>query len=400
MRHTSLCSGYGGFTVAADSSGVDTVFHCEIDKTCHKVLRKNWPNVPIWDDLYTVPLKEVPTCDVVSAGTPCQNLSVAGNRAGLEGKESRLFYAAVDLVYRLRQRDNGTPRFFFWENVLGAFSSSEGRDFRTVLQTLLNIGARDIGWRVLDARWFGIPQRRRRVFLVADFGGRCAEQILSLAQCVSRNPASFRKEREGLAGVSGTLPANCGGTSRPAGQANELDSCVPICADGELNSLDDYSGTLQSQDGDRQPIVAFNWQSGGDFRLNPSSENCNTLLSDQVPAVLFHENKGSHVAGAKTARRLRAGASHSYQMIAYCLKTSLHSNDPGNGRESAIADSSMRVRRFTPLETTRLMGLPDDHFLDLGLSDNAIYRMCGNGVVPACIVPIFKTMREVYEGWR
>ncbi|HUT56632.1 MAG TPA: DNA (cytosine-5-)-methyltransferase, partial [Phycisphaerae bacterium] len=130
--------------------------------------------------------------DVICGGWPCQDLSVAGRRAGLiEGKRSSLFFEAMRIIKELQDAGVG-PTFALFENVPGLLSSNGGNDFAVVLAELANVGALDIAWRVLDSQFFGVAQRRRRVFIVADFGGECAGQILALTEGLRGYPAPRR----------------------------------------------------------------------------------------------------------------------------------------------------------------------------------------------------------------
>lgn len=183
MRVLDLFSGYGGFSLAFERAGFETVAFSEIDPFACKVLAHRWPATPNLGDIREIDGSEVRKrfdhIDVVTFGTPCQDLSVAGKRAGLAGERSGLFHAAVRVIAGAR------PTFAVWENVPGAFSSSGGRDFAAVLDALAQCGALDISWRVLDAQYAGVPQRRRRIFLVADFAGERAGEILSFGQSLS-----------------------------------------------------------------------------------------------------------------------------------------------------------------------------------------------------------------------
>src|SRR5690606_1758225 len=126
---------------------------------------------------------------VITFGSPCQDLSVAGKRAGLDGERSSMFFEALRVFREMREATNGgSPALVVWENVPGAFSSNGGRDFAYVLAGLAELGAVDIAWRVLDAQYFGVAQRRRRVFVIADFGGERAAEILFEREGVRRHP--------------------------------------------------------------------------------------------------------------------------------------------------------------------------------------------------------------------
>lgn len=205
ITFVSLFSGVGGFDLGLEAAGWECVAQVEWDKDCQQVLARHWPDVPRWGDVATVSGAELPAADVVAFGSPCQDLSVAGKRAGLDGNRSGLFFEAIRIIREMRDATAGTqPRFVIWENVAGALSSSGGWDFATVIDSLAELGAVDISWRILDARWFGVPQRRRRVFVVADFAGQCAGAIHAEREGLPWNPVARRTEGPVAAAGTGT----------------------------------------------------------------------------------------------------------------------------------------------------------------------------------------------------
>jgi DNA (cytosine-5)-methyltransferase 1 len=193
MKVLSLFSGVGGFDMGLESAGMTTVFQCEIDKHARSVLDYHWPQVPKWDDVSTLTgahiLEMTGGVDVVAWGSPCQDLSLAGKRAGLTGERSGLFHQGIRIIKELRELSNGKyPTWSIWENVTGALSSNRGADFGEVLNTLAESGSVGIEWRVLDSQFFGVPQRRRRVFVVSCFnigvwGGHLKRYYLSEKVC-------------------------------------------------------------------------------------------------------------------------------------------------------------------------------------------------------------------------
>ena len=197
MRHMDLFSGYGGFALAFQRHSFRTVSFAEIEPFACRVLAHHWPAVPNLGSVTeidgTTVRERFGHIDVVTFGSPCQDLSVAGKRAGLVGERSGLFHEAVRIIRDVR------PTFAIWENVPGAFSSNRGFDFGTVLDSLADIGALDIAWRVLDAQFCGVPQRRRRIFVVADFRGERAGEILSLAEGVRGDSAPRREKGQDVA---------------------------------------------------------------------------------------------------------------------------------------------------------------------------------------------------------
>jgi DNA (cytosine-5)-methyltransferase 1 len=181
-----------------------------------------------YGDITKISGYDVPIVDCIIGGSPCQDLSVAGKRAGLDGERSGLFMEQIRITKEMRDKDarDGKPiellrpRFFVWENVPGAFSSNKGEDFRIVLEEVAKVVDKDavipmppknkwttsgcivgdgwsIAWRILDAQFWGVPQRRRRITLVADFGGRCATEVLFVRKGLQGNSAESRKPRQG-----------------------------------------------------------------------------------------------------------------------------------------------------------------------------------------------------------
>jgi DNA (cytosine-5)-methyltransferase 1 len=151
---------------------------------------------------------DLPPVDVITYGFPCQDLSVAGKRAGLEGERSNLFFEAVRIIKEMREATNGQfPTFAVAENVAGLLNADKGDAMARVLDTLAETGALVIEWCMLDAQWFGVPQRRRRVFVTACFdpaaADRCPNQIFPVAKSGSRNPAEVEQERQEVAGTLG-----------------------------------------------------------------------------------------------------------------------------------------------------------------------------------------------------
>jgi DNA (cytosine-5)-methyltransferase 1 len=206
VKVISLFAGIGGFDLGFERAGMEVVAHVEIDPQCRKLLQSKWPNAIVLDDVREAGKHNLPEADIICGGFPCQDLSVAGKRAGLEGKRSGLFYEMTRITDELR------PSFLVWENVPGLISSDGGKDFYRVITELDRIGYHGT-WRTLDAQYLGVAQRRRRVFgcfARADIGAaRCAE-ILSLSEGVRGHSPPSREKRERLAG---TLTGGVGGGS-------------------------------------------------------------------------------------------------------------------------------------------------------------------------------------------
>ena len=223
MKVLSLFSGVGGFDMGLENAGMQTVFQCEWDKHCRTILDRHWPTVPKWDDVSTLTgehiLAHAPVIDVVAWGSPCQDLSVAGKRAGLEGGRSGLFYEGIRIINELRKASNGKyPRISIWENVYGAINSNKGEDFEAILKEMVEAGSLLCEWRVLDAQYFGVPQRRRRVFVVAVFdsatAARCPDPLLPVSEGLLWHPKTGATTRQSSAD---TPSASVGSGSRMRG---------------------------------------------------------------------------------------------------------------------------------------------------------------------------------------
>jgi DNA (cytosine-5)-methyltransferase 1 len=180
MKVASFFAGIGGFDLGFERAGCEVVFQCERDAFCQKVLKKHWPDVPLVGDINEVLSENIPKADIWCGGFPCQDLSMAnqGKRKGLEGGRSGLFYTFARLAREVR------PKWIVLENVVGLLNSNDGEDFRIVLSTLDELGY-CVAWRVLDSKFYGTPQRRRRTFVVASLKTDCATHIFFDESAVS-----------------------------------------------------------------------------------------------------------------------------------------------------------------------------------------------------------------------
>lgn len=214
----SLFDGSGGFPLGGILSGITPLWASEIEPFPIRVTTKRLSQMKHYGDVSKLNGAELPPVDIITFGSPCQDMSVAGKRAGLSGSRSNLFYEAVRIVKEMRCKTNGEyPRFVVWENVPGAFSSNKGEDFKAVLEEICKIkddtlsvsksekwtnageivgDAFSVAWRVFDAQYLGVPQRRKRIYLVADFAGECAGEILFEQKSLSGNsPQSVCKRK-------------------------------------------------------------------------------------------------------------------------------------------------------------------------------------------------------------
>lgn len=288
LRLGSLFSGSGGFELGATLSGITPIFSAEVEPFPIRVTTKRFPNITHYGDVSKLNGAEVPPVDIITFGSPCQDMSVAGKRRGLDGERSGLFYQAVRIVKEMRCKTNGKyPRFVVWENVPGVFSSNKGEDFKAVLEALCKIKTENasvprtekgkwenaglimaegfsLAWRVLDAQYFGVPQRRRRIYLVADFDGECAGKILF--------------ESEGLSGYSS--PGGCswkrvaGAVESGAGETSTI--CLNDQGGERMDVTEDVTNTLRAE-AHHPPLVFENHSQ--DSRYVEPLETAQTVLA-------------------------------------------------------------------------------------------------------------------------
>lgn len=230
----SLFDGSGGFPLGGLLAGITPVWASEVEPFPIRVTTKRLPFLKHYGDVSRMNGGDIEPVDIITFGSPCQDMSVAGKRAGLDGSRSNLFFEAVRIVKEMRCATNGQyPRWLCWENVPGAFSSNGGADFKAVLESICKIKDEElsvpeckkwesageivgdgfsVAWRVLDAQFWGVPQRRKRIFLIADLAGGSAGQILFESESLSGyTPQGFRAgQGTACSAASGTDPAGVG----------------------------------------------------------------------------------------------------------------------------------------------------------------------------------------------
>lgn len=432
MTLGSLFDGIGGWLLAARHAGVMPVWASEIESFPCAVTARHFPDVKQLGDITQIDADKIEPVDIVCAGSPCQDLSIAGKRKGLDGERSGLFRTAAHLVRRMQMSTGGRyPRYVVWENVPGAFSSNKGADFRSVLEDfaeaeipmpennkwadsgMVECDKCEIAWRVLDAQYWGVPQRRKRIFLVADFGAgrRCAEQILFEPQGVSRHPAAGADTREetpcgaeGGAHMSSTLGFDaCASVSN---NAPVLCDCAPTLktttrlavydmthADevmrevtgGKVQTLNARMGT----GGNQVPVIhAYGIQGNIIGRQPQNGGNGTGITVDCAPTLTAMDR---HAVYAR-----KSYSEYAADDVAASLKAS--GGCYGGGSEN-ISRSYGYVRRLTPLECERLQGLPDNWTLidDASCSDTSRYKAIGNGMAQPCADWILRRIRKETE---
>jgi DNA (cytosine-5)-methyltransferase 1 len=375
MRYLSVCSGIEAATCAWHPLGWEPVAYSEIEPFPSAVLSHRFPGVPNLGDMTKYKEWELGAIDLLVGGTPCQAFSVAGLRKGLADPRGNLA-----LVY-LGIADHFRPRWLVWENVPGVLSSNGGRDFGAFLGALAELGY-GFAYRVLDAQYFGVAQRRRRVFVVGCLGDwRPAAAVLFERHSLPGYPAPRRKTGQDVTETVGTLTANGGGTSQPAGDANELDFCVA------------YGGNNQS--GPIDVATACNAH-GGAGRMDFESETfiAHTLRARGFDASEDGTGRGTPLVPVAFALRGREGGA--MPETEGDKAGALRSASGGSSR-SYVAGSV--VRRLTPRECERLQGFPDDWTLipwrGKPAADGPRYKAIGNSMAVPVMAWIGRRIMEV-----
>lgn len=387
---------------------------------------------------------QIEPVDCITFGSPCQDLSIAGCRAGLAGERSGLFMEAVRIIKEMRSSTNGLyPTFAVWENVPGAFSSNGGEDFRAVLEELARVEQSDVSisrppkggrwskagaiagngwslaWRQLDAQYWGVPQRRKRIALVADFGGQRAAEILFERTSLSGNPDESiqawkifaRTPEASVAGydrmvesgnyITGDAESEGTGRSGGKGTGRVLESdhretstrCTEPaaytlkirsgCEGGGKGALvqTELSATISTlQDQTLFQHVVYDARGNGDGKIVP------TITGD-------HENRiTDYTAIAIERKTFNEQSFSSYKESDKCSTLKAKAGNIGNGSECLIAEKAIRwiIRRLTPVECERLQGYPDG-YTDIGdwtdrkgkkhkYADSPRYKALGNSI--------------------
>jgi DNA (cytosine-5)-methyltransferase 1 len=440
----SLFSGVGGFDMGLENAGHRVLWQVEKDAQAASVLRRHWPDVQLHEDVRNVGGSNLAPVDLICGGFPCQDLSVAGRRAGLDGARSGLWHEFHRIVGEL------VPRWVLVENVPGLRSSAGGRDLAVILRGLAGLGY--VGaWRSLDSRHFGVAQRRERVFLLAcrDLGAGSPAEVLAIPEGLSGHPAPGAQAREGSAGraqgglgepggvgfqssqsgvrqvdAHATLDSNNGSRRQNGVLASALptkyrgdphegtDTIVAPLAyrkaqkahdpdDSERWEEADAAGTLGSHSPTTgHAILAHTLRSEGADAGEDGTGRGTPLVIGVLPTVV---SNGDAHSGFRDERGLA---------LAFQPKASAHqSMNPSDVCPSIGATKEPGVfaavpRRLTPRECERLQGWPDDwtrygrtpEGKTVKLSDSARYRMAGNGVTGTVAEWIGRRLMLATEG--
>jgi DNA (cytosine-5)-methyltransferase 1 len=436
----SLFDGIGGFPLSAIQHGIEPVWASEIEPFPILVTKKHFPNMKHLGDITKINGAEIEPVEIITGGSPCQDLSIAGKRAGLAGERSGLFMEQVRIVKEMREHDRATgrstksirPRFMVWENVPGTFSSNGGEDFRVVLEEIARIAdetvtiprPRDgkwntagaimgrnfsIAWRVLDAQYWGVPQRRRRIFLVADFGGQSAPEILFKCKSMSGDIAEGEEAGQTIttnigAGIDGTGKRSVtygiqgsmiGRADKNGPQGDGINEDVSFT----LNTTDrhgvayavrtantganghgiaeDKAHTLDGAQG--QVVATYAMQRSDEFKESEVSHtlaqrdykdstdlvvNTETVLfeprsQDGVPRI--HKDVVPTLNTAQGGQRQPCVAQTYQETVgSLCARDYKGIGNQYVNEDKCIVSQRYTVRRLTPTECERLQGFPDD----------------------------------------
>lgn len=410
LRFGSVCSGIEAASLAWESLGLRPSWFAEVDPFCNAVLMHHWPLVPNLGDIeqekFVEQTRRYEGIDILVGGSPCQPFSSAGKRKGFADPRGNLTLRFFQIAKEIK------PTWLVWENVAGVLSQDGGRSFGTILGKVEELGYR-WAYRVCNAEFFGVPQRRRRVFLVGYLGDRCRpEEVLFEQEGEGRNFAASQKEGSDVAGVAGestatVIPIDMRQASRGDKMTNNRGDGV--ASGGEpgtvIGEVGDPSPTVG---GSHTPVIAYQCH-GSNVGPMGTLRRGNGNVTGGVPFIVNAAEscaKVSHTRATDVARCLdqtggfAAGQGGTVVVDIYNQQISdvcptLYSGQEGHSGAPYAAivaeGDKLVVRRLTPLECERLQGLPDNHTLvPFGLRakpapDSRRYKAVGNSMAVPCV---------------
>lgn len=400
MRYLSIFSGVEAASVAWCPLGWEPVAFSEIEPFPSAVLAHRYPDVPNLGDITKIDWRVHSGCttaDLVVGGSPCQSFSIAGRREGLEGA-SGLMWEYVRAIQSIR------PQWLVWENVPGALSSSGGEDFRCLLQALDGLGY-GLAWRVLDAQYFGVAQRRRRVFLVGSLGSTRACEVLFEPESLRWDHPTGRAKRQALAKAAG---GSARGAYADTGCLTPWDSQSRRVydADGCYPTLD----TREHSGGDSRAVAFLPNADGEAGGIAYEHELSPTLKTEHNPAVLCATDSGSNAAiGEDLTPTLTAhdAKSASYVFSAKNaatagLSVSRETSPTLSATKQPAVSGGGMVRRLMPVECERLQGFPDS-WTDVPYKgkdhapDSPRYKALGNSMAVPVMAWIGRRIQQAEE---
>ena len=373
MKYGSVCSGIEAATQAWHHMGWKPSFFSEIDAFPCAVLHYHYPKVPLHGDFTTIQDGDYEPINLLVGGTPCQSFSVAGLRKGLDDPRGNLMLGFGALTKRLR------PTWLVWENVPGVLSANGGRDFGTFLGMLAELGY-GFAYRVLDAQFFGVAQRRKRVFVVGCLGDwRPAAAVLFERESLSGNPAPSREAQQE---VTGTLSSRTSGGGRLGTDFECAGGLQPVDA-FRMTAFGEHSG-----DGTASTTKARDYKDAIDLVVHGTQDPCTGSQ-----AFALGRNNGAENAVCVTGQ------------VAHTLRgEGFDASEDGTGRGTPTISQGMAVRRLTPVECERLQGFPDN-FTQIPYRnktagkcpDGPRYKALGNSMAVPCMKWIGERIQQVQE---
>lgn len=356
----SLFDGSGGFPLGGLLSGITPMWASEIEPFPIRVTTKRLPFMKHYGDVSRMDGGKIEPVDIITFGSPCQDMSIAGRREGLDGSRSSLFYEAVRIVKEMRCATDGRyPRYIVWENVPGAFSSNKGADFQSVLEEICSVKGYKIdparpakwpaageivaddfslAWRVFDAQYWGVPQRRKRIYLVADFTGGSAGKILFESEGVSGyTPQGFRPWQ----GAAGAFAEGAGASGCV---------CLNDQGGGRMDVTEDVAATLRAENHGHPPCVmgaaGFCTEHSAQARgIGYEEETSPTLRAGTVPAAVYenHSQDTRYTGPLETAPTVNAtygmGGNNQPFVVETPKTLKIRSGCEGGGKGALIQDN-------------------------------------------------------------
>jgi DNA (cytosine-5)-methyltransferase 1 len=380
-----LFSGTGGFAKGLQDAGyaIKKHYYSDVDKYCVANYQYNFKHSTNLGDVTKINAKKIERPNIITFGSPCQDISIAGKFKGLKGSRSKLFFEAVRIIRECR------PDVFIFENVKGLFSSNEGKDFEVVLQTLADIGLYDIQWQLLNTCWF-LPQNRERIYLIGSLRGKARPQIFPIGESYQGNHALDKKESQ-RKNLSPTIDTKVGETSHRSPYVLHWKNSKTKWVKEKM----DNSPALKAQsDLVRQPLIV----SGAAYRTRNykgeagkieirKDKNANQLTTAQKDSmVLFHVPEATR-KGYATAKE---GDSINLSFLEANRRRGRVGKGIANTIDTGVCQYTIKqgnLRRLTPVECERLQGFPDG-WTKYGIFDGVVkeisdaqrYKMLGNAV--------------------
>lgn len=475
----SLFDGIGGFPLAGQiTERIKTVWAAEIEPNCISITRRHFPDVLHLGDISELRGDEIQPVDIISFGSPCQDLSVAGQQRGLDGNRSGLFLPAVRIIQEMREATHGEyPKFIIWENVPGAFSSNDRKDFQRVLEEiteteisippsgewanagLVRGGAVDVAWRILDAEYWGVPQRRKRIYLVGDIRRQRADEVLFKPESLLGYSAKSKEEAQNVTtasaygvrnedsgitdrripilnpsqpdnecffDISPTLLARMGtgGNQVPIVAKTEKTNVIPIKDEASRQKNSNGMGvgeaggmayTLTSSDQHAVFYEAYQHHGYRESKISGTlTAGQNNTVRGDTPIVVdkcFEENQFGGYRETTVGSPLRASGGGSYgggteTLVTTTEKEKTPGNIPSKPSIRDILNGAVQkvkyiIRRLTPRECERLQGFPDDWTRwgvdGTEIADTNRYKAIGNSIAVNCAIRVFLGIIEVLD---